>query len=83
MPAAFTKLRELSVNLGLPTATAQRYLRVRGASLNLAARNLHTWTGYKGLDPEVNFAGQSNFTQADFLTLPPVRYYIARVNLDF
>ena len=82
-PAAFTKLRELSVNLGLPAGYAQRYLHVRGASLNLAGRNLHTWTGYKGVDPEVNFAGQSNFTQADFLTLPPVRYYIARINLDF
>ncbi len=82
-PAAFTKLRELSVNLGLPATYAQRYLHVRGASLNLAGRNLHTWTGYKGVDPEVNFAGQSNFTQADFLTLPPVRYYIARINLDF
>ncbi len=81
--ADFTKLRELSVTLGLPQGYAQRYLRVRGASLTLSGRNLKTWTGYKGVDPEVNFAGQSNFTQADFLTLPPVRYYVARVNLDF
>lgn len=81
--ADFTKLRELSVTLGLPQDLAQRYLRVRGASLNLAGRNLKVWTRYRGLDPEVNFAGQSNFTQADFLTLPPVRYYVARVNLDF
>ena len=81
--ADFTKLRELSVNLGLPEQLTRRYLRGRSASINLAGRNLKVWTRYRGLDPEVNYAGQQNFAQADFLTLPPVRYYIARVNLDF
>jgi hypothetical protein len=81
--ADFTKLRELSINLGVPQSFAQRYLRVRGASLNLAGRNLAVWTKYSGLDPELNYAGQANQASAEFLTLPPVRYYIARVNLDF
>jgi len=81
--ADFTKLRELSVNLGLPEGLARRYLRGRGASINLAGRNLGVWTNYRGVDPEVSFAGQSNQTYADFLTQPPMRYYVARVNLDF
>ena len=86
--ADFTRLRELSLNIGLPQDLAQRYLRLRGASVNLAGRNLKLWTKYRGTDPEVNFAGAgstgtSSFTSADFLTLPPVRYFIARFNLDF
>jgi TonB-linked SusC/RagA family outer membrane protein len=81
--ADFTKLREVSVTLQLPQSYAQRYLRARGASLSLAGRNLAVWTKYRGLDPEVSYAGQSNQTYADFFTQPPVRYYVARFNLDF
>ena len=45
--------------------------------------NLVTWTNYSGIDPELNDAGQSNFNTAEFLTQPPVRYFIARINLTF
>jgi len=31
----------------------------------------------------LNDAGQSNFNTADFLTQPPVRYFIVRVNVTF
>ena len=80
--ASFVKWRELSVAVSLP----QRYLgslRATNATLTFGARNLHTWTKYKGLDPEVNGTGQSNFTTNDFLTQPQVRYYTARLNLTF
>jgi outer membrane receptor protein involved in Fe transport len=80
--ATFWKLRELSVTLDAPSAWAMR-AGVHGVSLTLAGRNLHTWTGYRGLDPELNEAAQANFTQADFLTQPPVRYYTARVNVTW
>jgi hypothetical protein len=52
-------------------------------SLTLSGRNLATWTDYTGLDPEVTFAGAANFSQAEFLSQPPVRYYTARVNVNF
>jgi len=58
-------------------------LRASAATLTFGARNLHTWTRYKGLDPEVNGVGQSNFTTDDFLTQPQVRYYTVRLNLTF
>jgi hypothetical protein len=35
------------------------------------------------VDPELNTTGQANFNTADFLTQPPVRYFIARVNMTF
>jgi TonB-dependent starch-binding outer membrane protein SusC len=80
--ASFTKLRELSMTLMAPDTWAQR-LRLDGVSLTLSGRNLATWTNYTGLDPEVNFAGQDNFTTADFQSQPPVRHWTARVNVNF
>jgi TonB-linked SusC/RagA family outer membrane protein len=80
--ASYWKLRELSLTLTAPGTWAQRF-RVDGLSLTLSGRNLATWTNYTGLDPEVNFAGQDNFTTADFQSAPPVRHFTARVNVNF
>jgi TonB-linked SusC/RagA family outer membrane protein len=80
---SFVKLRELSLTVGLPQSIARR-TRARGASITFAGRNLKTWTDYTGLDPEINTSGSgSNFVTAEFLTQPPVRYYTARIDLNF
>ena len=80
--ASFTKLRELAVTLTLPQRFAAQ-MRAASATLTLAGRNLHTWTNYTGLDPELNAGAQSNFTTTDFLTMPQVRYFTARIALSF
>jgi len=61
----------------------QRLTAIANAVLTLAGRNLHTWTKYSGLDPEVNAGAQSNYSTADFLTAPQVRYFTARIALGF
>ena len=68
------------------TQKGTRYLtqlHASDANVTFGVRNLKTWTKYTGLDPEVNFDGQSNFSTGDFLTQPQVRYYTARFNLTF
>jgi TonB-dependent starch-binding outer membrane protein SusC len=80
--ASFTKLRELSATLMAPRHWNRR-LGVDGLSLTLSGRNLATWTGFTGIDPEVNFAGQANFSTAEFQSQPPIRHWVARVNLNF
>jgi TonB-linked SusC/RagA family outer membrane protein len=80
--ADFIKLRELSLTYDAPAKIAAR-IRASSLSVTIAGRNLATWTRYKGLDPELNVSGQNNFTTADFLTQPPVRYLIGRVNVSF
>lgn len=81
--ADFVKLREVSLTFSAPDSFAERF-GGSGLSLTLAGRNLATWTDYSGLDPEINFAGSaSNFTTAEFLTQPPVRFYTARVDVNF
>lgn len=79
----FTRLRELSLTATLPTRFLPSRVGARGASVTLSGRNLKLWTKYDGFDPEVSQSGQTNFTQADFLTQPPVRYLMARLDLNF
>jgi TonB-linked SusC/RagA family outer membrane protein len=80
--ASFTKLRELTLSLMLPQQWAAK-ARASSATLTFAGRNLHTWTNYTGLDPELNAGAQANFTTADFLTAPQVRYLTVRLALGF
>ena len=56
-------------------------MRARGASINLAVRNVHIWTKYTGTDPEVNY-GEAN-TQNTLLTAGPPTYYQFRLNLRY
>jgi TonB-linked SusC/RagA family outer membrane protein len=81
--ADFWKLRELSVRFAVPENISRRF-GAPGLAVTLAGRNLATWTDYKGLDPEINFAGQqTNFSTAEFLTQPPLRFWSARVDVNF
>jgi hypothetical protein len=78
----FTKLREVSITYFAPSNWARK-VGASDLSVSIVGRNLATWTKYTGVDPELNEAGQNNFTTADFLTQPPVRYFIGRVNVSF
>jgi TonB-linked SusC/RagA family outer membrane protein len=80
--ASFTKLREVSVAFGVPQRLVSRY-GFSGATLTFAGRNLHTWTKYKGLDPEINENGGANFSTDEFLSQPHVRYYTVRLDLGW
>ena len=82
-PGAFVKWRELSATLNLPDRTAQM-LRARSASFVFSARNLHTWTKYRGTDPESDFAvGEGGDSPSEFQTFAQPTYFIFRLNLGF
>ena len=82
--ADFIKLREVSLTFNVPQSVSNRFSALQGASLTLAGRNLATWTDYTGLDPEINeTGGGANFTQGEFNTQPPLRYYTVRLNFTF
>ena len=83
--ARFMKLREVSVVYTLPDAWATA-IRASQATVSLAGRNLHTWTGYTGLDPEAMFLGGSrggNFSQWEQADLPQLTQWIVTVNLAY
>jgi hypothetical protein len=80
--ASFWKLREVGATFFIPESWVGNIGADR-ASLTLTGRNLLTITDYRGPDPEVNQFGQANFLIRDFLTQPPTRTFVARVNISF
>ncbi len=80
--ASFWKLRELSLTLFAPDEWAHR-VGAQRMNLVITGRNLVKWTNYTGLDPEINQTATSNFVQREFLTQPPIRMWLARVNITF
>ncbi|HEX7049513.1 MAG TPA: SusC/RagA family TonB-linked outer membrane protein [Longimicrobiales bacterium] len=80
-PGDFLRLREVTLTYTLPQNWASAF-GADGASIVVGGRNLGLWTKYSGFDPEVNSSTGSR-SRSDFLTLPPARRWIARVNLQF
>jgi hypothetical protein len=79
--ASFAKFREISLGYDLPETYASRF-GARGASINLAMRNLHTWTNYSGLDPENTFlSGSPGFLEQD--NLPQLAQFITTFRVAF
>lgn len=90
--ADFVRWRDLSVTYRLPVDLIER-LGLQNASFTLQGRNLAIWTGYSGVDPEVNvynpgggFANQTeeNFLQGvDFMSMPIPREITGTLRLQF
>ncbi|MFO7260599.1 MAG: SusC/RagA family TonB-linked outer membrane protein [bacterium] len=80
----FLRLREVSVGYTLPTEFAQRFGATR-ASVTLAARNLHTWTPWTGMDPEARFLSGSRggFGPLEQNHLPQLTSFVTTINLSF
>ena len=74
--ASFFRLSELSVSYQLPAQWLRR-AGITSARLGIAGRNLHTWTKYRGLDPE----GRLGVT--DQAITPPLQRLLVSVNLTF
>ncbi len=73
--ATFVKLREISLSYLLPQEFVER-LGLRTLSLEIAGRNLITFTDYTGLDPETNMFGTSTVARGtDFATYPNPRTF--------
>jgi TonB-dependent SusC/RagA subfamily outer membrane receptor len=81
--ASFAKLREVSASYTLP----ENWLKGVGISravVTLAGRELHTWTSYKGVDPEVNaLATASDPLAYDQGIIPPLSQLVATINITF
>ncbi|HEX7836941.1 MAG TPA: SusC/RagA family TonB-linked outer membrane protein [Kofleriaceae bacterium] len=73
---SFVKVREVSVAYTLPKRMVSQLGPVRNLQLSLSGRNLLTFTGYTGLDPEVsNFGNQPIGRNFDVTPYPPSRTY--------
>ena len=84
--ADYVKLRELSMSVDAPADVAAA-LRARAATITLVGRNLATWTGYSGPDPEAGSYGAvvpgRPRAIADLATLPVPRSWTLRIDLTY
>ncbi len=80
---SFVKLREIALSIHFD----QRFVKHFGAEtmdVRIAARNLHTWTKYRGLDPEVNLFSASTVSRGvDFADTPVPRTFLVSLNFTF
>jgi len=80
--ASFVKLREISVAY----TADQKWVSSLGFStidFRVAGRNLHTWSDYKGLDPESNLGGSEFLTQGiDYFNSPQTRSFVFSIGLN-
>ena len=80
----FLALRELWVTVDAPAEIATA-LHVKSASITLAGRNLHTWTGYSGISPEP-YAAETQFGDPEAFTepmMPALQQWSLRVRLSY
>ncbi len=82
MSGSFAKFRTAQIRFDMPPSVT-RFLKVNGLQLQFIGENLVTWTDYTGADPEINWAGQSQATVTEFLTLPIRRRFLATINIFF
>ncbi|MBM4188124.1 MAG: SusC/RagA family TonB-linked outer membrane protein [Gemmatimonadetes bacterium] len=84
-PADFVKLREVSVNWGLPRSVSEAFgLGVRDVRLGVTGRDLLWSTKYSGLDPEVaNFGAAAIRSNVDVTPYPPSRSVFFNVAVSY
>ncbi len=83
--ASFLKIREATLSWQLPSGlVSDIWGSLQNARLSLSGRNLLTFTGYRGMDPEVsNFGNQSVGRNIDVAPFPPSRSFWLSIDLSF
>jgi TonB-linked SusC/RagA family outer membrane protein len=78
---SYLRIKNLTFSYLLNQRLAER-LKLRSTRIFLSAQNLLTFTNYSGMDPEVNYTGDSNLLRGtDFFTYPQARTFSIGINL--
>lgn len=78
----YVKLRELSLSYSLDQPWVKNF-GFSSVDVRVAGRNLHTWTKYRGIDPEANLAGASSLIQGvDYFNNPQTRSFVISLGLN-
>ncbi|MGH7652057.1 MAG: SusC/RagA family TonB-linked outer membrane protein [Gemmatimonadaceae bacterium] len=80
-PGAYTRLQEVTLGFKIP-ASFSRVAGMQNSRLYVSGRNLHTWTKFKGYNPDVNSNGSgSNISLGtEFYAYPLARTWMVGVS---
>jgi len=80
--ASWVKLREISLSYALPSKYLNDSL-INSIDFGITGRNLYTWTGVEGFDPEANLTGASRGRGLEYFTNPSTRSFIMSLKIGF
>ncbi len=81
--ASFVKLREISVAYTFDQAWVNQSIGFSSMEVRVAARNIHTWTDYTGIDPETSLLGSASAVRGiDYFNNPQTRSFIFSLTLN-
>jgi hypothetical protein len=82
--ASYWKLREASIGIDLPSSIVHRYWgSARFVRLNLAGRNILTFTNFSGGEPDQGSLNSIPGVGSNFVKYPPNRSFFFSVDLGF
>jgi hypothetical protein len=80
--AGFVKLREISVAYTFDQPFVSSRLGLNSITVRLSGRNLHTWTKFRGIDPETNLEGAGLVQGVDWFNNPQTRSLVLTIGLN-
>jgi hypothetical protein len=80
---SYVKLREIAIAYTLRNELIKSWININSIDVRLSARNLYTWTKYKGIDPETNLAGTVNARGIDYFNNPQTRSIIFSLRFNY
>jgi len=80
---SYVKLREISIAYTLRNDLIKDWTGISSIDLRLSARNLKTWTKYKGIDPETNLTGGTNLRGLDYFNNPQTRSIVLSLRINY
>lgn len=79
---SFVKLREVTLGYDFNKQFLKN-IGVSNVNFSVSGRNLVTWTGVDGFDPEGNLTGATKGRGLEYFTNPPTRSYIFTLKIGF
>jgi len=80
---SFLRIKTLSLTYNFNSNMLSK-LKLYNLKVYCTMQNLYTFTQYSGMDPEVNYAGDTNYILGtDFFTYPQARTFIFGLNVGF
>ncbi len=83
MNGQFWRWREAAAIVQMPDRMSRLFRAQNGSNLVFAARNLHLWTKFTGLDPEANYGVGGSEVQNEFQSNAAPTYFTMRLNLKY
>ena len=80
---SFLRLKTVSLSYTLPASVLQKLHSFNQLSFNVTSQNLHTWTSYSGLDPEVSTRNPILTPGFDFSAYPQARTIVFGIKAEF